>query len=728
LDADGNGLYDDAERALLLKAFQKMAPEWTGPFDVDGDGRVTVLEQEPQGQHPLQMRLPSQRITASAEKIPWAIDVFPEWITTAYVQEDVPVGKVAEHSARGTRLISATQQATDRQPSKQAARGGIAFAENSGQQLSMPGYRDARWDYRWCIFTFRIDANSGSDQQTVLLDLNRGKSSNMSSPKIWYDKQAGLSIEYRGRQGSAIDQRVMTTQGVIADGTTWNVVVCGIRYGQMYASVNGVALSTATPQPPRFSGDWPRDLTSYLGDERRGNMAWAYDALVFGLTEPSEAMVRKMTGWAAHRLRVHQHLPSDHPYRTDRPVLDAEDFPYRYVHDNERWTAWGEQIKDKTITRVNAGGPRVEPEGFVRVFYDDFRANRIRASTCGEGDLWVGPGFNPAVGGSAPLITPGEKPDAYVHDAENQWQILSLVPQGKRWRGSAFYSVNDLGHGYTWTGPKIFRIRCMFPKIAAKDLPKGLFPAFWSYGIDNIMWRTANRIEVDWFEFDGSNGRWLNGMSSHYHYAYINNIFAKNPKSYQRYKVYGGELTEEKSRIPGGIEIWDGNFRTWEFVVDEEMSYANVTIVDAAGHERWVENYRFPTSAISLERLNLQLDYALKDNHNLPTDGSGKRQDFVVDWVEVLQKDSAIATLPPPFTARPRLSGSTTVGSTITCDPHLDGVTDIRYYWFADDYPLTYGPKSTFTVTAAEAGKSIRCMVKAVGYRDMPEAWSDSLR
>ena len=35
--------------------------------------------------------------------------------------------------------------------------------------------------------------------------------------------------------------------------------------------------------------------TTYVGSSKgKGNMAWAYDALVFGLTEPSEQMVEKV--------------------------------------------------------------------------------------------------------------------------------------------------------------------------------------------------------------------------------------------------------------------------------------------------------------------------------------------------------------------------------------------------------------------------------------------------
>jgi hypothetical protein len=587
LDADGNGLYSDVERMALVNTFKQVCSSLQdADFDADKDDKVTVLEQT-QGRHPLSMTIGNE-VLASGVQIPWGVDIFSEWLTSAFFQEEAPTGSIAEFEPRGIRPRIATQENAAQQPVKSDFRDGIIFEENAGKYLQMPGERDARWNYRWCIFTFRIDGSTGTDDKTVLLEINRGNGSFKSSPKIWYDKQTGLNIQYVGLNTGGLDRRTMTTSNIHADGKTWNVVVCGIRYGQMYASVNGVALATQTPQPQRFSGDMAYDCDSYIGRPQKGNSQWAMDALVLGITEPSEAMVRKMTGWAAHRLNFADRLPADHPYRYKRPVVDSEDFPDRYVHDEEKWLAWGESLKG-SAKREHAGQTPVAVPGFERVFYDDFRAKRVSDSMNGEGDLWMAPGFNTAVGGDAPLVPASKQPDVYPYDAANQKQILSLVKQGKKWRGSAFYSVNDMGYGYTWKGPKIFRIRCMFPKLSKDEVAGGLFPAFWSYDPDFIFWRTANRIENDWFEFDGINPRWLNGVATHYHYAHINNIFAKNPKSYKRFKVNGTELNEERTGVPGGMYIWDGEYHTWEFVVDEEMFYINVTIKDENGNDKWIE-------------------------------------------------------------------------------------------------------------------------------------------
>ncbi|MBW3636025.1 MAG: hypothetical protein KY445_06100 [Armatimonadetes bacterium] len=726
LDVDQNGLYDDSERKTLLEVLQKYSPKLQGTFDADGDGKVTIQEQE-QGRHPLSMLVP-RSIANSEQKIPWAIDIFPEWISTAYLQEDVAPGTVAEHSTRGIYQRNATPVVQTKLPKKPAKGSGVEFAANSGQQLMMPGHRNARWDYRWMVFTFRVDSGTGTDAETLLLDVNSGNGSSRSSPKVWYHMDKGLHVQYVGSNKNGLDKRVMVTDNVVADGKTWNVLVCGIRYGQMFASVNGVELKTESPQQPRFSSALPsNDLKSFIGDSGQGHMAWAYDSIIFGLTEPTEAMVRKMTGWAAHRLGFQENLPQSHPYRTTRPVLDKEDLPDRYVHDEEKWTAWGAKATNKSITRVNAGGSRVEPKGFQRVFYDDFRAKRLGDSTSGEGDLWLGPGFNTSVGVDAPMTTPGQKPDAYPYDEKNKKQSVSLVSAGgSNWRSSALYTVNDLGYGYTWKGPKIFRIRAMLPKTPANELAGSLFPAFWSYDPDFLFWRTANRIEVDYIELDGQSGAWLNAYSTHYHYSHVrnNNIYAKKPEGYKRYKAYGGELTEEKSKIPGGIWLWDGQYHTWEFVMDKDMTYVNITIPDGNGGEKWVEIFRTPTAPTFLQRLDLQFNYAMKARYGKPT----KREDYWVDFIEVLQKTEDVQAVPEPFTARPKLSGSSTIGNTITCEPNLKGITDVRYYWFADGYPLTWGPSNTYNITAAEAGKQIRCMVKTVGALDSPEAWSDPIR
>ena len=717
-DLDGNGLYSDIERKAFLDAVGAAA----GTFDADGDGKVT-LEEMTAGRHPLQQVIASE-FRASSLAIVWTLDTFPEWLMNVYTQDDVPVGAVASLAASGVTPRPAAQPDGALQPRK--ADSGITFPADSGAFLRSDGYRDTRWDWRWTVFTFRIDGASGSAQRTDLVHINKPVKGSArpgtSSPHVWFEKGKGLTIQYTGRNAWGIDVRSMTSDAVVADGRTWNTLVAGIRQGRMFATLNGIALFTETEQPPRYSSDFVRDTESVIGAAgNSGNAEWALDALVFGQSEISEATVRKLSGWGARRTGSATLLPQSHPYRDAPPLVDAEDFPRRYLHDAEAWDAWL-AANPKTLVREHSGGPRVAAQGFERVWFDDFRASRLSPSTSDAGDLWQSLGFNTAVGMAAPLIQNGVQPDAYPYDAERKQQTLSLIEQSPgRWRGSALYTVNDCAQGYAWAGPKIFRIRCKFPKEDRAAIAGGLFPAFWSYGTEWLVWRTSNRIENDWWEFDGKNGNWMNGMSTHIHYPHVKNIFTRSNDSYQRAKIFGAEMTEERVKLPGGIYAWDGEFHTWEYVIDTDWTFVNYSYIDnATGEERWIELWRCKTSPTYLEPQDLQLDYALKGD-TAPAPESGKRYDFIVDFVEVLQKTSDIERIPAPFTARPALTIS---GTTARVAANAQGVTDLRYYWFADGYPLTYNASDTFDIPPAYAAAKLRCMAKAVGWRDQPEAWT----
>ena len=55
------------------------------------------------------------------------------------------------------------------------------------------------------------------------------------------------------------------------------------------------------------------------------------------------------------------------------------------------------------------------------------------------------------------------------------------------------------------------------------------------------------------------------------------------------------------------------------------------------------------------------------------------------------------------------------VGAVITCEANTEGITDHRYHWYANGYPLTYGASHTYKITRKSSGANIRCIVKALG-------------
>ncbi len=716
------GLYTPADRAQALALLQKHCPELKGiVFDADGDGLVTPLEQDGEGRDPLTQILTRESL-AAAPAVPWTPDLFPEWLMTAFVQDGAPVGAVSALPTLGV-LTNATASAGAVPPRKKDGRAGIEFAP--GATMDFPGQREAHWSYRWGVLSFRIGPDA---PKTSLLDVNLGRGPSFGSPRVVYSAAEGLSVRYAGRGAGGLDERVLRSTAVVADGRTWNVAVFGIRQGRLFLSVNGV-VSDPSAQPSRYSSEridgQKEALRSRLGDDRPGSAPWALDALLLGQGEISEATVRKLTGWAAHRLGFADRLPEGHPYRDRRPVADAEDLPHRFRVDDGTWETVCGQNKQKAFTRSRTGQPREEvATGYERVFYDDFRAFRVSDSRSGAGDLWKGPGYNTAVGVKSKLLPPGQEIDVYPHDADAGLQSVALVSRAGRWYAGACYSVNDMGQGYSWAGPKIFRVRSRFPKPAdGGKVPPGLFPAFWSYGTEYVFWRTSNRIECDWIEYDGKSPRWYNGLSTHLHYTHLRNPHVRRVDSYPRYKLMGAELKEELVGVPGGIDFWDGEFHTWEFAVGPELTTICITVRDEAvpGGERWIELCRGKTSPTYLERLFLIFNYALKTPEGMPEDGA--RQDFWVDWVEVLQRTEDLAKVPAPFAARPVVR-RTEAG--YRCEADVPGITDLRYYWFADGYPVTYGADDTLPAALVPAdAKSVRCMVKAVGALDQPECYSE---
>jgi hypothetical protein len=83
-----------------------------------------------------------------------------------------------------------------------------------------------------------------------------------------------------------------------------------------------------------------------------------------------------------------------------------------------------------------------------------------------------------------------------------------------------------------------------------------------------------------------------------------------------------------------------------------------------------------------------------------------------------------LARFEAPFTALPQIEGEARVGATLKVTPNLSGVKDVVHIWHRSGYPIPGHRTQSYTVTQADIGSSIRCLVRAVGARDQPEAWT----
>ena len=246
----------------------------------------------------------------------------------------------------------------------------------AGRYWRSPNINDALRTVRNVLMVYRIDGQSGSNNEAILLAVNDIQTSGGKVPRLSFTKPDTSFILWNGQAGDTATWVVNST-GVVADGNTWNIVSTIRRDGRIYATLNGGDLveNPSNPDVP-FTGA-TQFAIGRIGAVTADNPEWAYDLIAELQTELSDAILRKLEGWAAHRRGIQSRLPVGHPYRTKHPVIDADDFPDNYVHDRVAWAAFGVSAEDDPDRFANRGGtPPAEPSTIV-VFRDDFRADTV---------------------------------------------------------------------------------------------------------------------------------------------------------------------------------------------------------------------------------------------------------------------------------------------------------------------------------------------------------------
>ncbi|WP_313606845.1 hypothetical protein [Rhizobium sp.] len=658
----------------------------------------------------------------------WDLKSFPDMLATAFFQEDVAEGPVSAHRARGILPLVASQTVTALRPEKTSS-SGIVFAGGRNSHLRFPNVKDSLKLYRWCLTITRVTTPGNARSFAQVVSVNDGTSAQNCHPKVALEgSQEGsrITVTWHGANGSKTVKASLKDENYIAD--EWNVSLTYRRHGRLFSSLNGVDCGYINDI---VNWAWPTiegGPESIIGGRRSPDLEWGYDCIVFGQGELTERMVQKIEGWAAWRAGCQAILPLDHPYRHSRPVVDDEDIGPAYKFDESTWLAWGDALRPKE-TSARLGKTAQRRSDFQRVFYDDFRSKSIASSSVASGSAptWFAPGWNPAVGASAQLLPPNAKLKLYEPttgaNGDGREAMRLSLKYDKSWFAPAIYTVNDAGQGHSWEGEAIFRLRCRMGTYA--KVPGGFFPAFWCYALEPLFVRHLERIEIDFWEFDGKNPRWLNGGSSHVHSANLSGLLGHLDKDAKRYKVWAGELTAARLGIENDFSPWDGKWHTWEFATDEKLTTLSVS-VEKDGREEMVELYRCPTPKEYLERRYAIVNYALRLEDGEPD--RSVSHDLDIDFFEVLQRTESLSAYAPPFHALPRIVGKPSAGQSLTCDHGLSNrLKDIWYYWYSDGYPRSVSPNSNFVVQAEDMGKAVRCMVKAVGALGQPEAWSNAI-
>lgn len=660
----------------------------------------------------------------------WEPSAFSGLIATGFFQEDVPVGRVASHRSRGVLIVDAKQIVPGMQPRKGEAGKGIVFPEATGSHLLFPNVKDSLALYRWSLSITRLNRKPVETPITTqIFSVNEGTGSTNRHPRqavICGDSVVVLTTYHAaGPKGTV--RADLTQEGYVADGASWNSILSYRRDGKLHMTVNGLDSGFTNSDDYWAWGRVEGGPASIIGTRALTNAEWAYDLIMFGQGELSDAQVRKLEGWAHWRVEQPDRLPSDHPYRHERPLIEKQDFAQLYQHDANAWNNWGTTLS-KAESGAMMGKPRVDPIGFDRVFFDDFARNSVAESAGLSNPLsnWFAPGSNTAVGQSARLLPLARSAELYVHkpDAREDGVVsggsltLSLLYRDQ-WYASCITTLNDAGQGRYWKDGGIFRLRCRFPRET--NPAGGFFPAFWAYGREALLWRHRERIEIDFWEFDGKNDSYLNGGTVHVHKGQITGLLGHLDKDAPAFEIWDGEIKGSNIGQTDNFHLWDGEWHTWEFRIDPDLTYLNVTIENDS---RWIELFRCPTPVEFLQPIYLMIDYALRTRDGEPD--RSRRHDFVIDYVEVLQKSDRLKQVEAPFLKLPSLEENVRVGATVKCLSGLPSpTTGVRYIWHVDGIPVKNGGGDALLLDQRHAGKMLRCLVRATSSIDQTELWSD---
>ncbi len=650
---------------------------------------------------------------AQAQSAGWSPDLVPEMVVFDFRQEDLAEGPVAEWKSRGVKPKTATGEAT-RLPNQ----GGVLFKKGSRQQLAWPTDNDGPWLHRWWVVIARAELNGTESDVPVLAVNGPAGGASHRQPLIKFSGKTGtVQSLLNGGAGTATQEGAFRTKA-----NEWNVVVGFRRGGQYHAWINGKRQT-----PISFTGmEACRDSSlSTLGGWNKEKSLPAdvfIDRVIVGQSELNDAQVDKLVGWAHWRGGAQGLLPDEHPYKNAPPQkLDANDHPKRFVFDQAAWDKWSEtSAAGKKATRGQTPPPLDDGRGndgrgndYAVVFFDDFRADTIADDLAGPAEAaWFSPThMGNIIDVDAAAQRKAAQPSSYVFDANGTGTMsLRLLSVNNRWKSGAFSSVNHEGQGRSWTKGR-FRIRAKFPQLASPR--PGFFPAFWSYGTEHLFWRTRNRVEMDYVEYDGLNGMWVN-TTQHIHAKGI--IPFESPeilRSEIRYKLAGMELNAKNNFTPT-IDIYDGQFHVWEFRIEDDLTYM---IVDDK------EVVRVPTERWLTVRKYILVDWALAAGKGKGQAMPSEAYDMTIDWIEVQQRERDLAAVPAGFQARPTLSGPRGVGSKLVCTPHVQA-SQLEYRWYKNGEPIPGATGSTFVDDGDSAGKSLRCHVRAVSLLNQPEAWT----
>ncbi|MEJ1157548.1 hypothetical protein [Prosthecomicrobium sp. N25] len=646
--------------------------------------------------------------------MPWSPYVNDHLVVNGWHQEDLGIGPVSQWKARGCRAALAAQADPTLQPVRTADGRGVEFPARAPNHLVWPNDAMRHLLVRAHLTILRIDPTAGAETFVVVPHGYTGSANNRCGAVIYNPTLGKLQVQWNDYTGY---NSLVAPTNVTPNKETWAFVL-GFRVDGNYClKINGgPIIRTGKYHNPVYNNG----STSTFGCTiHRQNVAFAIDAHLDLQGELTDAVVAKLEWWAAQRAGIA--LPSGHRYANAAAVVDADDFPVSEdKFDKGAWDLYIADSKNTAVTASNRGKPvpsTVEGAFSELVFNDDFRRDSVVDGHKSAPGIWYSQGglAHNTVGVNAVLGHASDTIDCYPHDPATGTLSIRLQYAGGAWRTGAISTVNLANQGITFQGPMAREIRFRF-KIPTGPVARGYFPApLWSYGVNRSKLFTGMAWEFDDLELDGRDPTYVNAGSSHSHEGLIAGWMGRRTPDEDKDRVK--QLGAPMNGLNGfpKINFYDGQWHVLKTIVDDEFTYI---VVDG------VELNRVRTPLELFRRIHLISNFAMVLSYGEPSRTA--LHDMEIDYVRVWKKTRDVATVVAPFSARPQILGTPAVGSTLTVDAKLPGVTTVRYEYYHDDgYPLATASGPTYVVQSTDAGKRIRAKVIAMSATDQPEAWTE---
>lgn len=631
-----------------------------------------------------------------------------EMIATSFYQEDVATGLVPSWVGGGVNPKTASQASGPLQPSKLDNQRGVMFSTGTKHNLTWATENESYLLHRWWITIARSNVGALTAGQTANVFAANGNATSNTN------RQPKVQFVNPNLMGSAIFDTASRNINVACtnDVEVWNVIV-GYRRGFVHqAIVNGVA-GTSQAFHSWLANNSGGTL-SFFGDPTTNlNANVAIDCTIIGQGELTDDLIDKIVGWGMWRAGRPSDLPIGHPYRSAPPSGMAN--PTRYIHNAAAYAAWETDLLANRFVNRGLAAPAIT--GYSTVMFDDFVNPSVVSDSSAEGsNIWFAPTWLSGIGVFAGAQAVSASPSSYVHDAGATTMSLRLL-YNSGWKTGAFASLTKNGQGRCW-GKGIFEIKFKFRKNGvdgAIPAPRpGLFPAFWSYGAEHMFWITRNRLETDFWEYDGLDGSYIN-ISQHVHVGNISfsdpGVVAPGPDR----KIAGYPVsTATDPDFAGTIDIYDGNYHTYYMQIEDDYTYM---VLDGE------EIARCQTSAELAADKYILVDLAYDPAMGAAAINTADTYDMVIDYIKVQQKETQLAAVSAAFSARAAISGIARDGQTLSVTSNTTG-SQIHYRWYRDGVPIVGAITNTYLLATADIGHKVRCYVQNLSLDTKPFSWT----